>query len=77
MDRKRRLLWKRLVKAKSRIQQAKTISQVMKFMQDKADLEEELKQDYDAVNNIAEDQEKIIQRHSFPLPNPGKRHRQE
>ena len=55
MDRRRRLLWKRLVKAKKRVQQASTFGQMMKSLQDKADLEEELKQDYDAVNSMAED----------------------
>ena len=38
MDRKRRLLCKRLVKAKSKIQQAATINQVMKFMQNNVKL---------------------------------------
>ena len=55
MDRRRRLLWKRLVKAKRRVQQASTLGQMMKSLQDKADLEEELKHDYDAVNSMAED----------------------
>ena len=56
MDRRRRLLWKRLAKTKTRVQNASTIGQVMRLLQDKADLEEELRQDYEAVNNMEEDQ---------------------
>ena len=56
MDRRRRLLWKRLCKAKARIKCAKSISQLMKLLQDKSDLEQELSEDYEAVNRMAENE---------------------
>ena len=56
MDRRRRLLWKRLAKAKNKLKNATTLNQVMKLLQDKVDLENELESDYEAVNNMAEDE---------------------
>ena len=56
MDRRRRLLWKRLAKNKSKITKVKNINQLMKLLQDKADLEQELSDDYEAMNKIAEDE---------------------
>ena len=49
-------MWKRLGKTKSKIKKASTINQLMKLFQDKADLEQELASDYEAVNNMAEDE---------------------
>ena len=56
MDRRRRLLWKRLSKIKDKISTSKSINQLTKFLQDKSDLELELAQDYVAVCNMAEDE---------------------
>ena len=56
MDRRRRLLWKRLDKVKNRIKSAGSINQLMKLLQDKSELERELKEDYEAVNKMAEDE---------------------
>ena len=49
-------MWKRLGKTKSKIKKASTINQLMKLFQDKTDLEQELASDYEAVNNMAEDE---------------------
>ena len=56
MARRRRLLWKRLSKTKTKIKNASTINQLMKLLQDKTDMEHELAADYEAVNNMAEDE---------------------
>ena len=56
MDRRRRLLWKRLSKCKVKIRSCNSIHQLTKLLQDKSNLEQELDQDYVAVNNMAEDE---------------------
>ena len=56
MDRKRRILWKRLAKLKSKIKCANNLHKIMKLLQDKSDLEQQLSEDYEAVNNMAEDE---------------------
>ena len=56
MDRKRRLLWKRLAKLKTKIKSVNSLHKLMKLLQDKSDLEQQLSEDYEAVNNIAGDE---------------------
>ena len=56
MDRRRRLLWKRLCKCKLRLKGATFLHQLTKLIQDKSDLEQVLSQDYEAVNKMEEDE---------------------
>ena len=56
MDRRRRLLWNRLRKCKAKLKSANSLNHLTKLLQNKADLELELSQDYDAINKMEEDQ---------------------
>ena len=56
MDRRQRLLWKRLCKCKLRLKGATFLHQLTKLIQDKSDLEQVLSQDYEAVNKMEEDE---------------------
>ena len=56
MDRKRKLLWKRLNKVKTRLKSATSIHKLTKLLHDKQDLEQQLFEDYSAMNSMEEDQ---------------------
>ena len=56
MDRRRRLLWNRLRKCKAKLKSANSLNHLTKLLQNKAGLELELSQDYDAINKMEEDQ---------------------
>ena len=56
MDRKRRILWRRLAKIQSRIKTASSIHKLTKLLQDKVDLEQQLYDDYSATNILEENQ---------------------
>ena len=55
MVRQRRLIWKRLSKIKTRIKTAPSINKLTKLLQDKAELEQQLMEDYSSTNNAEED----------------------
>ena len=55
MERKRKLLWRRLGKIKCKIKTANSIHKLTKLIQDKCTLEQQLQEDYKAVNNQDED----------------------
>ena len=56
MDRRRRILWRRLTKIRARIKTATSIQKLTKFLQDKHDLEQQLFDDYTATNILEENQ---------------------
>ena len=56
MPRMRRLLWRKLTKVNSKLKKAATMHQKAKLLQVKWDIEQELKDDYEAVNNAEEDE---------------------
>ena len=56
MDRKRRILWRRMSKIKGRIKSANSIHKLTKLLQDKQDLEQQLFDDYSATTIQEEDQ---------------------
>jgi len=55
IPRQRRLLWRRLAKIRRRINTATLILKLTKLLQDKWELETQLREDYIAVNNLEED----------------------
>jgi hypothetical protein len=55
MCRQRRTLWRRLSKIKAKIKSATNIHKLTKLMQDRWDLENQLREDYTASNNMEED----------------------
>ena len=67
MDRQRRLLWKKLSKVKSRIKTASSIHKLTKLLHDKAELEQQLVDDYQATNNVEEDKVVFNMKANFPL----------
>ena len=56
MDRRRRILWRRLTKVRGRIKTASSIHKLTKLLQDKQDLEQQLYDDYSATNILEENQ---------------------
>ena len=56
MDRRRRILWRRLAKIRGRIKSASSIHKLTKLLQDKQDLEQQLYDDYAATNLMEENQ---------------------
>ena len=56
MDRRRKLIWRRLSKVKDRMKTANSIHKLSSLLQDKYDLEQQLLEDYTAVNRQEEDQ---------------------
>ena len=56
MDRRCSLLWKRLAKCKVKVKTASSLHQLTKLLQEKSNLEQQLGQDYDAVNKMEEDE---------------------
>ena len=56
MDRRRRILWRRLTKIRGRIKTASSIHKLTKLLQDKQDLEQQLFDDYSATNILEENQ---------------------
>ena len=56
MDRKRRIIWRRLAKIRVRIKTASSIQKLTKLLQDKQDLEQQLFDDYYATNILEENQ---------------------
>ena len=54
MDRRRRILWRRLAKIRGRIKTASSIHKLTKLLQDKQDLEQQLFDDYSATNILEE-----------------------
>ena len=56
MDRRRRILWRRLSKIRGRIKSASSIHKLTKLLQDKQDLEQQLYEDYSATNTMEENQ---------------------
>ena len=56
IDRKRKLLWKRLNKVKTRLKSATSIHKLTKLLQDRQELEQQLFDDYNAMNSMEEDQ---------------------
>ena len=56
MDRRRRILWRRLAKIWGRIKTASSIHKLAKLLQDKQDLEQQLFDDYSATNILEENQ---------------------
>ena len=55
VDRRRKLCWRRLAKLKQRLKTASSIQKLSKLLQDKSELEQELLEDYTAVNRQEED----------------------
>ena len=56
IDRNINLCWRRLAKVKAKIKTASSIHKLTKLLQDKSDLEQQLVEDYSAVNSQEEDQ---------------------
>ena len=56
MERRRKLLWRRISKIKSKIKTANSIHKLVKLLQNKSDLELQLLEDYTAVSRAEEDQ---------------------
>ena len=56
MPRMRRLLWRKLTKVNNKLKKAAPMHQKAKLLQVKWDIEQELKDDYEAVNNAEEDE---------------------
>ena len=56
MDRRRRILWRRLSKIRGRLKTAGSIQKLTKLLQDKQDLEQQLYDDYTATNLMEENQ---------------------
>ena len=56
IDRRRKILWRRLCKIRGRIKTAVSIQKLTKLLQDKQDLESQLLEDYTAVNILEENQ---------------------
>ena len=56
MDRRRRIIWRRLAKIRSRIKTASSIHKLTKLHRDKQDLEQQLYDDYSATNILEENQ---------------------
>ena len=55
VDRRRKLCWRRLSKVKARIRTASSLHKLTRLLQDKSDLEQQLLEDYTAVNRQEED----------------------
>ena len=55
VDRRRKLIWRRLSKVKAKIKSASSIHKLFKLLQDKSDLEQQLLEDYAATNRQEED----------------------
>jgi hypothetical protein len=55
IERKEKLLWRRLTKVKGRLKTAPSIHKLTKLLHDKSELEQQLVEDYSAVNNQYED----------------------
>ena len=55
MCRQRRILWRRLAKIKARIKTATSIHKLTKLLQERWELEQQLRDDYTATNNQEED----------------------
>ena len=55
IDRRRKLLWKRLHKVKTKIKSATSIQKLTKLLQDRQELQEQLLHDYSAMNSLEED----------------------
>ena len=55
MERKRKLLWRRLGRINLKLKTANSIQKLAKLLQDKSILEQQLQEDYMAVNNQEED----------------------
>ena len=56
MERRRKLLWRRISKIKSKIKTANSIHKLTRLLQNKSDLELQLLEDYTAVSRAEEDQ---------------------
>ena len=56
MDRRRKILWRRISKTKSRIKSATSIQKLTKLLQTKQELEQQLFDDYAATNTMEENQ---------------------
>ena len=56
MARRRNLLWRKLKKINNRIQSSSSIPKITKLIQDKWDLEQQLKSEYSSLNKKDEDQ---------------------
>ena len=56
IDKKRKIIWRRLGRVKQKIQTANSIQKLSKLLQNKRELEQQLLEDYTAVNNQEEDQ---------------------
>ena len=56
MDRRRKLLWRRLSKVRAKLKSSKSTEKLSKFLQQKSLLEQQLLDDYTAVNRQEEDQ---------------------
>ena len=55
IDRRRKLLWKRLSKVKTKLQSATSVHKLAKLLQDRHDLEQQLHEDYSAMDFMEED----------------------
>ena len=55
VDRRRKLCWRRLAKVKEKLKTASSIHKLTKLLQDKSELEQQLLEDYTAVNRQEED----------------------
>ena len=55
IEKKRKLLWRRLGRVKVKLKNANSIHKLTKLLQDKNVLEQQLREDYKAVNNMEED----------------------
>ena len=55
MDRRRKLCWRRLSKVKTKLKSSTSIQKLTKLLQDKSNLEQQLQEDYTAVNRQEED----------------------
>ena len=55
MDRRRKLCWRRLSKVKTKLKFFTSIQKLTKLLQDKSNLEQQLLDDYTAVNRQEED----------------------
>ena len=56
IERRRKLMWKRLSKIKSRLKSANSIQKLTKLLHDRQELENQLFQDYSAMDFLEEDQ---------------------
>ena len=55
MDRRRRILWRRLNKIRNKIKSVNSIPKLTKLLQDKQDLDQHLFEDYAATNKQEDD----------------------